>query len=60
MLDNDAFEAFKEKGIFDKATAESFRKNILAPMGIMDAEQRYINFRGRKPVIEPLLKNRGI
>jgi hypothetical protein len=29
-------------------------------MGIMDAEQSYINFRGRKPVIEPLLKNRGL
>jgi peptidyl-dipeptidase Dcp len=60
VLDNDAFEAFKEKGIFDKATAESFRKNVLAPMGIMDAEQSYINFRGRKPIIEPLLKNRGL
>ena len=60
VLDNDAFEAFREKGIFDKATAESFRKNILAPMGITDAEQSFINFRGRKPVIEPLLKNRGL
>jgi peptidyl-dipeptidase Dcp len=60
VLDNDAFEAFREKGIFDKATAESFRKNILAPMGITDAEKSFINFRGRKPVIEPLLKNRGL
>jgi peptidyl-dipeptidase Dcp len=60
VLDNDAFEAFKEKGIFDQATAKSFRDNVLAPMGIMDAEQSYINFRGRKPVIEPLLKNRGL
>jgi peptidyl-dipeptidase Dcp len=60
VLDNDAFAAFKEKGIFDKTTAESFRKNILAPMGITDAEQSFINFRGRKPVIEPLLKNRGL
>jgi len=60
VLDNDAFEAFREKGIFDQATAQSFRKNILAPMGITDAEQSYINFRGRKPVIEPLLKNRGL
>jgi peptidyl-dipeptidase Dcp len=60
VLDNDAFEAFKEKGIFDQATARSFRNNVLAPMGIMDAEQSYINFRGRKPVIEPLLKNRGL
>jgi peptidyl-dipeptidase Dcp len=60
VLDNDAFEAFKEKGIFDKTTAESFRKNVLAPMGIMDAEQSYVNFRGRKPSIQPLLKNRGL
>jgi len=60
VLDNDAFEAFREKGIFDKATADSFRNNVLAPMGITDAEQSYIKFRGRKPVIEPLLKNRGL
>jgi len=60
VLDNDAFEAFKEKGIFDKTTAESFRRNVLAPMGITDAKQSYINFRGREPVIEPLLKNRGL
>jgi peptidyl-dipeptidase Dcp len=60
VLDNDAFAAFKEKGIFDKTTAESFRKNILAPMGITDAEQSFVSFRGRKPVIEPLLKNRGL
>jgi peptidyl-dipeptidase Dcp len=60
VLDNDAFEAFKEKGIFDKTTADSFRKNILAPMGIIDAKQSFINFRGREPVIEPLLKNRGL
>jgi peptidyl-dipeptidase Dcp len=60
VLDNDAFEAFKEKGIFDRATAESFRKNILEKNGTMDAMQMYVNFRGREPVIEPLLKNRGL
>ena len=60
VLDNDAFEAFKEKGIFDKATADSFRKNILAPMGITDSEQSFIKFRGREPVITALLKNRGL
>jgi len=60
VLDNDAFDAFSEKGIFDQTTADSFRKNILAPMGITDAEASYIKFRGRKPVIEPLLKNRGL
>lgn len=60
VLDNDAFEAFREKGIFDKQTADSFRKNILGPMGIVDAKQSYINFRGRDAVIEPLLRNRGL
>ncbi len=60
VLDNDAFEVFREKGIFDQATAISFRTNILEKMGIMDAEQQYLNFRGREPQIEPLLKNRGL
>ena len=60
VLDNDAFEAFNEKGIFDQATAQSFRINVLAPMGITDSEQSFIAFRGRKPVIEPLLKSRGL
>jgi peptidyl-dipeptidase Dcp len=60
VLDNDAFEAFREKGIFDKATAESFRKDILGPMGITDAKQSFINFRGRDAIIEPLLENRGL
>jgi peptidyl-dipeptidase Dcp len=60
VLDNDAFEAFKEKGIFDQATATSFRKNILEKIGTMDAMQMYVNFRGREPIIEPLLKNRGL
>jgi len=60
VLDNDAFEAFKEKGIFDKATATSYRKNILEKNGTMDAMQMFVNFRGREPVIEPLLKDRGL
>jgi peptidyl-dipeptidase Dcp len=60
VLDNDAFEAFKEKGLFDQVTATSFRKNILEKNGTMDAMQMFLNFRGREPVIEPLLKNRGL
>jgi peptidyl-dipeptidase Dcp len=60
VIDNDAFEAFKEKGIFDKATADSYRKNILEKNGTMDAMQMYINFRGHEPSIEPLLRNRGL
>lgn len=60
VLDNDAFEAFREKGIFDKTTAESFRRNILEKNGIVDALQMYVNFRGREPEIGPLLKNKGL
>ncbi|MCI0523525.1 MAG: M3 family metallopeptidase, partial [Bacteroidales bacterium] len=60
VLDNDAYEAFREKGIFDQTTAQSFRTNILNKMGTMDAEQMYLNFRGREPEIEPLLVNKGL
>jgi peptidyl-dipeptidase Dcp len=61
VLDADAFEAFKDAGsIYDQKTATSFRKNILERGGTDDAMELYINFRGKKPVIEPLLKNRGL
>jgi peptidyl-dipeptidase Dcp len=60
VLDNDAFEAFREKGIFDQATAASYRRNILEKNGTMDAMQMFVNFRGREPEIGPLLKNRGL
>ncbi|HHL71862.1 MAG TPA: M3 family peptidase [Bacteroidetes bacterium] len=60
VLDADAFEAFKENGIFDRATAQSFRDNILSRGGTEDAMQMYINFRGREPEITPLLKRRGL
>ncbi len=60
VLDNDAFEAFKENGIFNRSTAGSYRKNILEKGGTMDAMTMYVNFRGREPVLEPLLRNRGL
>ncbi|MDF1548609.1 MAG: M3 family metallopeptidase [Bacteroidales bacterium] len=60
VLDNDAFEAFKETNIFDKTTAEKFRKNVLELNGIKDALEMYIAFRGKEASIEPLLKNRGL
>jgi peptidyl-dipeptidase Dcp len=59
VLDNDAFEAFKEKGLFDKATAKSFRDNILSKDGTVDPNQMFVNFRGRQPDITPLMRNRG-
>jgi peptidyl-dipeptidase Dcp len=59
-LVQDAFQAFKEKGLFDQATATSFRKNILERGGTDDAMSMYVKFRGRKPTIEPLLEKRGL
>lgn len=60
VLDNDAFEAFKEKGIYNQDLAASFRKNILEKNGIENAMKMYVDFRGREPEIAPLLKNRGL
>lgn len=60
VLDNDAFEAFVENGLYDKKTAQSFRENILEPNGLKDPLEMYINFRGREAVIAPLLKSRGL
>ncbi len=59
VLDNDAFEAFKEKGLFDQATAKSLRENILAKDGTMDPSEMFVNFRGRQPDITPLMRNKG-
>lgn len=60
VLDTDAFDAFAEKGIFDQATAKSFRDNILSRGGSDDAMVMYKRFRGAEPSIQPLLKNRGL
>lgn len=59
VLDHDAYEAFKEKGIFDRETAQSFRENILEKNGTMDAMEMYVNFRGREPERTALLRNLG-
>lgn len=61
VLDCDAFEAYKETGdIFNQEAADKFRKYILAPGGIDDAMVMYVNFRGKEPGTDPLLKNRGL
>ncbi len=60
VLDNDAFEAFNETSLYDQKTAQSFRKNILEPNGLMDPLEMYVNFRGREASIEPLLRSRGL
>lgn len=60
VLDNDAFETFKEHGIFDKKTADLFRNNVLEKGNSEDPMTLYKNFRGTEPQLEPMLKNRGM
>ena len=60
VLSADAFQAFKEKGIFDPVTARSFRTNILERGGNEEAMVLYKRFRGREPSVEPLLEKRGL
>jgi peptidyl-dipeptidase Dcp len=60
VLDADAFDAFKEKGLFDAATARSFRDTILSRGGSADPMELYVKFRGRQPKVEAVLKRRGL
>ena len=60
VLDADGFEAFKENGLFDPATALSFRQNILEKGGSAEPMSLYRAFRGRDPDVQALLRNRGL
>ncbi|NBA87679.1 M3 family peptidase [Emticicia sp. CRIBPO] len=60
VLDADAFELFKEKGIFNKEVAESFRDNILSKGGSEKPMELYRKFRGRAPKAEAMFKRSGL
>lgn len=60
VLDADAFSLFKEKGIFNKEVAGSFRKNILSKGGTEHPMALYKRFRGKEPGIDALLRRNGI
>lgn len=60
VLDADAFEFFKEKGIFDKETATKFKENILSKGGTEHPMLLYKRFRGQEPKPEALLKRAGL
>jgi peptidyl-dipeptidase Dcp len=59
VLDADAFEYFKEQGIFNPELARSYRENILEPGGSVPPMELYVKFRGQEPSVEPLLTRRG-
>jgi len=60
VLAADAFSAFEESGIFDAQVARRFLTAILEQGGSRDAMDAFVEFRGRKPQIEPLLKQLGL
>ena len=60
VLSADAFGAFEESGIFDAATARRFLGSILERGGSRDAMEAFVEFRGRQPELEPLLRQLGL
>lgn len=60
VLDADAFSLFEQNGLFDKATAESFRRNILSRGGTEHPMTLYRRFRGHEPTIDALLRRDGV
>ncbi|MDE6808727.1 MAG: M3 family metallopeptidase [Muribaculaceae bacterium] len=60
VLDTDGFELFREKGVFDPETAQSFKKNVLEAGGSEDPMILYRRFRGQDPTPAALLRNRGL
>ncbi len=61
VMDADAFAAFEEAGdAFDPATAQRLERFILSAGGSQPPEALYVQFRGRMPGVEPLLRGRGL
>jgi len=60
VLSADAFGAFEENGVFDVGTARRFLRAILERGGGRDAMEAFVEFRGRRPQIEPLLRQMGL
>lgn len=60
VLDADAFALFREKGIFNRDVAQSFRDNILSKGGTVHPMTLYKRFRGQEPTINALLIRNGI
>jgi oligopeptidase A len=60
VLAADAFAKFEERGVFDRATGEQFLHSVLEVGGCRDAMTNFIEFRGREPRIDALLRHSGI
>jgi oligopeptidase A len=60
VLSADAFSLFEEKGVLDTGTGRAFRRKILERGGSAEAMDLYVDFRGREPTIDALLRHTGI
>ena len=60
VLDADAFEYFKDEGIFNKTVAQKFKSFVLSQGGTEDPMTLYKRFRGREPKPEALLRRAGL
>ena len=60
VLEADAFEPFREKGLFDKETALKLKEYVYASGNTEDLMTQYKKYRGSEPEIEPLLRKRGL
>lgn len=60
VLEADAFSLFRERGIFDRATAQSFRDRILSQGGHEHPMKLYVDFRGHEPQTEALIEKMGL
>lgn len=60
VLDADAFDLFKQEGIFNKRIADRFKGFVLSQGGILDPLELYVKFRGQEPNPEALLRRAGL
>jgi oligopeptidase A len=60
VLSADAFEAFEETGIFNRATGEKFLHAVLEQGGSREPMELFVEFRGREPRIDALLRHSGL
>jgi oligopeptidase A len=60
VLSADAFSRFEEEGVFNRDTGRAFREAILARGGSQEPMQLFVDFRGREPSIDPLLRHLGL
>ena len=60
VLSADAFSAFEETGIFNRDTGQKFLNSVLEQGGSREPMELFVEFRGREPTIDALLRHSGL